>query len=85
MLPFPRPLFPPVPLDFEPPHAAATSAQPASKTSNARPARQPARGATNIDRSRVGDAGVAMASYWAIRLFCSTFTRLSVQKVQPEP
>jgi hypothetical protein len=23
--------------------------------------------------------------YWAIRLFCSTFTRLSVQKVQLEP
>jgi len=28
---------------------------------------------------------VLQASYWAIRLFCSTLTRLSVQKVQPEP
>lgn len=23
--------------------------------------------------------------YWAIKLFCSTFTRLSLQKVHPEP
>ena len=111
--PVPAPPFPPVPLDFEPPHAVAASEKPASKTSNARPARQPARGgATNIDRSRVGDAGVVMGSivtalpgslgrcppritgstalvlqarYWAIRLFCSTFTRLSVQKVQFGP
>ena len=91
--PVPAPPFP-VPLDFEPPHAAAASAQPASKTSNARPARQPARGATNIDRSRVGDAlrdigglvdEAGIVPYWAIRLFCSTLTRLSVQKVQPEP
>ena len=28
---------------------------------------------------------VLQASYWAIRLFCSTFTRLSVQKVQLGP
>ena len=59
--PVPAPPFPPVPLDFEPPHAVA-SAQPASKTSNARPARQPARGAANVDRRRVGDAGAITAS-----------------------
>jgi hypothetical protein len=26
-----------------------------------------------------------LSAYWAIRLFCSTFTRLSVQKVQFAP
>jgi hypothetical protein len=28
---------------------------------------------------------VARHAYWAIRLFCATCTRLSVQNVQPEP
>jgi hypothetical protein len=52
---------PPVPLDFERPHAAA-SAQPTSKMSNARPARQPARGAANIHHRRVTDAGAVTVS-----------------------
>jgi len=59
--PVPAPPYPPVPLDFERPHAAA-SAQPTSKMSNARPARQPARGAANIDRRRVTDAGAVTVS-----------------------
>jgi hypothetical protein len=35
-------------------------------------------------RSREG-AAIRSGDHWAIRLFCSAFTRLSVQKVQPEP
>jgi hypothetical protein len=38
-----------------------------------------------ISRAAPEAATVAVRSYWAIRLFCSTFTRLSVQKVQLGP